>query len=204
MLESESSDSIILKSTGTVTFIALEEMSSWDWENLEYPFLRNKAKARIADLIASGSLIGFYHVNIVEKAKGKTKPHYHFPATKDMVDKHGSKMALDDAEFFHNTKELEDLSSNAEYIDEKLDEFSNRFLYSHSDIISIVALAIINHNIRGDDQKELKKNSDRIRALDEKQTVPYEYALLAIIYLLRNMTQKELENLLEEWLTKNG
>lgn len=72
------------KSIGAVRFMPLSQMSSRDWDWLEYDNLRETARNRIASTIVSGNLIGFFQVMITEKAKAKNE--YLWPATKLMLD----------------------------------------------------------------------------------------------------------------------
>lgn len=87
-------------------FVSIHDMTPADWRVLEYENLRNRAKNRIAEMIIDGDLIGFYRVNVVEKARAKGQ--YFQPVSDTTIDEeHGG---------FENSEDDEVLSDDAETV----------------------------------------------------------------------------------------
>lgn len=105
-------------------FVSLHAMTPADWRVLEYENLRNRAKNRIAEMIIDGELIGFYRVNIVEKAKAKSR---YFQPVSDVTieDEHGG---------FENSVDDEALSDDAE---------SLNMILSDAVLIPVASLALL-------------------------------------------------------------
>lgn len=72
------------KSIGTVRFIPLAQMTSENWKVLDYGALRETAINRL-ERKARGKLIGFFEVNILQKA-GPAKNRYYVPVTREDLD----------------------------------------------------------------------------------------------------------------------
>lgn len=87
------------KSIGTVTFVPISYMSSRDWKWLDFDNTRTIAQNRIARMIMSGRLRGFFQVLITEKA---AKNEYFWPANFDMIDEFAETA---DPTFFINAPE---------------------------------------------------------------------------------------------------
>lgn len=157
----------------SVEFVPVEEMSLKDWTILDYFFLRNTAKNRIADLIVAGNLIGFYRVNVLEKAS--TKPYYYWPATTLLA----GEVDEDDPEtwdFFGNESEDEFESDSVINIDNLITEIN--FLTT-SELRRLLAMVAVANKESDYDYSD--SISDLQEAVEEKRKIRnYEYLLMAI------------------------
>lgn len=103
------------KTINSVTFVPIWQMNENDWEILDWDFLRNKAKNRIASSIIAGTLSGFHHVNVL--MKGRAKPDYYWPT--EFGDE---ELDSDTAEFFRYEADDEFQSDEVENVDQTIIE----------------------------------------------------------------------------------
>jgi hypothetical protein len=99
------------KSIGTVTFVPISSMSARDWRWLEFENIRTVAQNRIASLIMSGRLRGFFQVMIAEKA---AKNEYFWPASETALAEFAT---TDNPTFFIHEKETFTESQALEALD---------------------------------------------------------------------------------------
>jgi len=111
----------LTKTIASVSFVPLDEMTPEDWRILEYEALRETAQNRIAEAIVSGELEGFFHVNVTEKAKGKAKPHYYWPATRKAVERFKE---TNSADFFRYEADTENTTRAVEKVDDIINNVS--------------------------------------------------------------------------------
>lgn len=72
----------IRKRIEDVRFVPIVDMDYEAWRTLDYRNLRPTAKNRIAEAIAENDLVGFFVVDVTEKAR--TKPRYLWPTRRRM------------------------------------------------------------------------------------------------------------------------
>lgn len=77
----------MVKHVSTVSFMEMESMQASDWEVLDFPALRPKARAKLVRQVISGSLEGFFRVGYdMHKRSHGGKPTYYFPASDRNMD----------------------------------------------------------------------------------------------------------------------
>ena len=179
------------KSIGSVRFVPLEQMTPEDLRILEHENLRNKAKNRIADLILSGELVGFFHVNIVEKRR--SKPNYYWPVTKKEVEEFqgNARDRIDEKEvartLFRHEPEDEELTQPAQDIE--------YLIYSIS-LLSVVRLAALILKIYESATDEEKQKLSEMQAEDERYTRE-DVIFLVTVILLRHFTYEKALDIIE-------
>lgn len=115
----------VQKSIGTVRFVPLKAMTTEMWRVLDYENLRETAKNKLAEKARDG-IIGFFDVNIVEKA-GPAKPRYFLPVvTSKEVETWESEGGAPAG--FENSEDVEDLTTEAQELDRWVDRISGAIL----------------------------------------------------------------------------
>jgi len=181
------------KTIATATFIPLEDMSEKDWLTLDYFNLRNVARNRISDLVVEGEIVGFFRVDILEKAR-HTKPRYFWPATQAMYIrfKNNDDGDEDAPKFFRNKSDVEFINENSEYILDKIGTYSSTLFWPTAKLMALIAIAREENNDEKTDNK-LKEIAKEI-STKRNQVSLYNWLLL-LIYLLRFFGQDKLETL---------
>lgn len=178
------------KTINSIRFVPLSQMTEDDWDILDWDMLRNKAKNRIAATIVAGTLKGFYHVNVLMKARAK--PDYYWPA------EFGDRGSLDSdtADFFRYEADDEFESDDVENVDQMILE--NSLLPArHLQLLlaSLSAWVLTHDEVLDEDAERIEDLKDAAEQSDRLST--HDHMVLAV-YLFRWWGTLEWERKLEQ------
>jgi hypothetical protein len=175
---------LLSKSIGTIRFVPLLEMTEDDWRTLDFEYIRDVAKNRIAEQIVERDLVGFFQVNIVEKAVGKER--YYMPATEQQAEKFARAETIEADDIgFGSIAEVDDLSPIAKTI---VDQHSTMSIWPPA--TALLAVEVIREQISKREAEELELKSKELNESD--------LALLYLTYLYKYSSLAEVENFVEE------
>ena len=176
------------KTINSIKYIPLYEMTEWDWRNLDWYYLRNSAKNKLAAYIVAGTLKGFYLINIL--MKGRAKPYYHEGAENDDPEE---EVDIEDTGFGY-TSDDPDISADVENVEQIILE--NSILpKEHLVRLLLAVLATANKVAIEEDKERIKDMLDYVE--DYGRLNPWEDLLLAI-YIFRWWGLPEWERQMEK------
>jgi hypothetical protein len=169
------------KSVETVRFIPLLEMEEDDWRILEYERLRSVAKNRISSMIFEGTLIGFFRVDVLNKAKAK--PNYYWPGSAEMLKRF---QETRDHDFFRNREDDDFDSDRADQVSTLVGIGGTLSPAAREALVRWMGSNLLS-------EQEAERLRQKLSTLS-----PPALLLLIVILLLRNMNYEQAEELILE------
>lgn len=171
------------KSIGSVKLVPVTSMTARDWRWLDYDNTRNIAQNRIANLIMSGKLKGFFQVMITEKS---AKNEYFWPADLELIEEFA---VTEEPTFFLNRSEALTLNDAVMQLERLRNGMFNIPIWA------VVAIIELIEEIASDE------NSEELSSIEQdflEQLEADDMELLLSTLMMWEMSLEEAEKVLDD------